>query len=350
MSLKVASVFTGIGSFEHSLKKNNIPHEILFACDIDKFCKKNYLANYNCNQWYDGIDNIEKLKYKNKIDLIVGGSPCQSFSIAGLRKGLEDDRGDLLIKYIKLIKYLKPKMFILENVKGLLNHNGGETFEVILDKFRETGYNLEYSIISSKKINFPQSRERIFVIGYKKNPIKNVFPLKEEELTSNMESYLDKNVDSKYNIINEKWQNLIFTKQKLDKQHININGKYIICQTARQYASWAGNFIIEEKKGANFPYIEKAKEIIKDYNIIPIGYSKKKINVNYILKNSILRRLTPNECLKLMGFDIIKFKNVCSDNQCYKQCGNSIIVNMFDKIFEKMLVKYIKKTTNEIVL
>lgn len=343
MILKVASVFTGIGSFEHSLKKNNIKHKILFACDIDNFCMKNYLHNYDCVKWYDGIDNIEKDKFINKIDLLVGGSPCQSFSIAGLRKGLDDNRGDLLLKYINLIKYLKPKMFILENVKGLLNHNNGETFKLILEKFKETGYKLEYDTISSKNINFPQSRERIFVLGYKRKPKNYVFPLEKEELTDKITNYLDKNVNEKYEIKNSKWQNLIFTKQQLDKQRININGNYIICQTARQYASWAGNFIIYEKKNANFPYIEKAKEIIEEYKIVPFGYSKKKFNINYILKNSILRRLTPNECLKLMGFDIKIFENIVSDNQCYKQCGNSIIVNMFDKIFETMLKKYISK-------
>lgn len=340
MVLKVASVFTGIGSFEHSLKKNKIPHKILFACDIDKHCKKNYMNNYKCETWYDGISNIDSNKYINKVDLIVGGSPCQSFSIAGLRKGLDDDRGDLLIQYIRLINIIKPKIFILENVKGLLSHNKGETFKTVYQHFRETGYDLEYDVISSKNINFPQSRERVFVIGYRNDVKKmNVFPIKSVKLTKTVADFLDDNVDSKYHITNLKWQGWILNKQKLDKKRMNINGDYIICQTARQYASWFGNFIIEEVVDANFEYIDNARNIINDYKIKPINYSKDEFDIDYIMSNSIIRRLTPDECLKLMGFDTNIFINYCSDNQCYKQCGNSIIVNMFDVIFNKLFTK-----------
>ena len=117
-----------------------------------------------------------------------------------------------------------------------------------------------------------------------------------------------------------------------------INGSYMICQTSRQYASWHGQYVLIFKKNAKFDYSDDAIECIKNNQIIPFNYDKSKFNHEYIIKNSILRRLTPNECLKLMGYDINKFKTVCSDSQTYKQCGNSIVVNMFDEIFRKLYV------------
>lgn len=342
--MKVASVFSGIGSFEHSLKRNNISHKILFACDNDKFCKKNYNSNYEVEKWYDDIKDIDGNGYKDQIDLLVGGCPCQAFSMAGLRKGLKDSRGQLLLDYINLIKTSQPKVFIFENVKGLLNHDKGKTFKWLLKEFQKCGYKIEHKVISAKEIGFPQSRQRIFVIGYKKDlprAFKNVLEqIKSKEvLTYNLIDCLDdiKDIDEKYYITNDKWQSLICNPSKLDKQKTNINGDYIICQTARQYASWSGNFIVEMKHNANFPYNNIFKEYLKKSKLVPIRYDGEKYDYEYILKNSILRRLTPNECLKLMGYDTNIFKNVCSDFQIYKQCGNSIVVNMFDEIFTHLL-------------
>lgn len=329
--LKVASVFSGIGSFEHSLCKNKIDHEIIFACDNNKYCKINYMNNYSPNKWYDNIKEINGLEYNLSIDLLVGGCPCQSFSIAGLRKGLEDDRGLLIYNYIKLIKDSQPKVFIFENVKGLLSHNKKKTFKWLLGEFEKCGYVIEYRVLSAKKLNFPQSRERIFVIGHRRKMENTILDkIKYKPLTNKLENYLEEKVDEKYHITNQKWQKWICSQKHLDKQKMKINGDYIICQTARQYSSWFGNFILEHKENANFNYSDIAKECIKNNEIIPFNYNKS-FDYEYIIKNSILRRLTPTECLKLMGFE--NFKNKCSDTQLYKQCGNSIIVNMFDEIF-----------------
>lgn len=199
---------------------------------------------------------------------------------------------------------------------------------------------MEYDVISSKKINFPQSRERVFVIGYSKRFKKPKFILdniKSVALTDNLENYLDDEIDDKYYITNHKWQDWICNQKYIDKKKMNINGKYIICQTARQYVSWFGNFILEFSKGAKFDFSDVAEDCINNNKIIPIGYDKKKFDHDYILKNSKLRRLTPNECLKLMGFS--NFETICSDSQTYKQCGNSIIVNMFDEILKLLLVQ-----------
>jgi len=341
--LKVASVFSGIGSFENSLIKNKIKHKVIFACDIDKYCRINYLNNYETKTFYDDIKEIDGTKYKNKLDLLVAGCPCQSWSISGLRKGFDDDRGLLIHDCIKLINDSQPKVFIFENVKGLLNYDNGNVFKFIIKKFKKCGYNIEYKIISSKKINFPQSRERIFIVGHRKD-LNNEFILdkiKDVKLTDNIINYLDNidDINEKYYITNHKWQKLICDQTKLDKQKVKINGDYIICQTARQYASWAGNFIIEYKENSKFDYSDEALDCIKRNKITPLNYPFK-YNYKHIIKNSILRRLTPNECLNLMGFK--NFKNKCSDYQTYKQCGNSIIVNMFDVILKEIYFYIIK--------
>jgi DNA (cytosine-5)-methyltransferase 1 len=102
--LNIATVFSGIGAFEHALERMNIDHEIMFACDNDEQCKKTYFANYKISEdnWYNDIFNLNGKKYKKRVDILIGGSPCQSFSMVGKRKGLKDDRGNLIFEYIKL--------------------------------------------------------------------------------------------------------------------------------------------------------------------------------------------------------------------------------------------------------
>jgi DNA (cytosine-5)-methyltransferase 1 len=335
--LKVGTFFSGIGAFEHSLIQLKIPHKIIFACDIDKFCKQNFLKNYHLSEenWYQDINEMDGKKFTNKVDILVGGCPCQSFSIAGQRKGLEDIRGQLVFKYIKKIEEIKPNMFIFENVKGILSSDKGETFKIILSEMEKIGYDINYKIIKATKVNIPQSRERVFIIGTKKEKkIPSIFEkFKELELKLKLENLLDDEYDSKYIIKNHTWQKWIFSQKHLDKQKMKINGDIMICQTARQYSSWFGQFIMEMKKEENFTYSEDAIKSIKENNFVPFNYDKEKYDIDYILNNSVVRRLTPNECLRLMGFDTKIFKTGVSDTQTYKQCGNSIVVKMFNQIF-----------------
>jgi DNA (cytosine-5)-methyltransferase 1 len=150
--LRIATVFSGIGSFEHALDRMKIDHEIIFASDIDKFCKQTYFANYKIKeeQWYDDVFHINGKKYHGKVDILVGGSPCQSFSMVGKRKGLEDDRGNLIFEYIRLIKDIEPRVFIFENVKGLLNHEQGETWKHIEKSFKDLDYSIKYQVLNAK--------------------------------------------------------------------------------------------------------------------------------------------------------------------------------------------------------
>lgn len=130
--LKIGTLFSGIGAFEQAVKRSKINHKIVFANDIDKYCKQSYDANYKYMVWYDDIVKMQGSKYKNKIDILVGGSPCQSFSIAGERKGLDDPRGKLIEEYIRIVREIQPKVFIFENVKGLLTLKSGKVWNKII--------------------------------------------------------------------------------------------------------------------------------------------------------------------------------------------------------------------------
>lgn len=337
--LKVGTFFSGIGAFEHSLILNKIPHKIIFACDIDKFCKTNFLHNYDLNpdNWYSDIGDMDGKKFLNKVDVIVGGCPCQSFSIAGKRKGFADERGQLVFKFIKKISEIKPNIFIFENVRGLLSCDKGTVFKTIIEEMKKINYDIEYKVISAKDVGIPQSRRRIFIIGKKKQKhISNIFDnFQTIKLNTKIENYLDETYDENYIIKNHKWQRWIFGQKNLDKQKMNINGTIIVCQTARQYSSWFGNFIIEIKDVPDdFSYSSLAIESIKNNKFKPLNYKKKSYDLEYIIHNSIIRRLTPKECLRLMGYDTNKFTTIVSDSQTYKQCGNSIVVNMFTHILK----------------
>ena len=141
-TIRVATLFSGIGAIEHALERLKLKNKIVFACDNDPAVKKSYFANYKIDEdrWHDDVTNLSAKKYKYKVDLLVGGSPCQSFSMVGKRGGLEDTRGTLFYDFARIISECRPKVFIFENVKGLLSHDEGETWKTIKNVFGDLGY------------------------------------------------------------------------------------------------------------------------------------------------------------------------------------------------------------------
>lgn len=347
--LKVATVFSGIGAFEHALDRLDIKHDIEFACDIDKFVKKSYFSNYKITEdkWYDDVKNIDGSKYKN-IDIFVGGSPCQSFSMVGKRKGLEDDRGLLIFEFIRLLTEIKPKVFIFENVRGLLSHDNGNTWNIVLNKFKNLGYDIHYSILNSKDYGIPQNRERLFVVGFdRKTNFKFPNPI---PLNLTMHDMLEDNPNTKY-LLPSKGIDFVKKEQNLKKKYTQINGNIALCQKANQQFNWHGDFV---------EYIEKyyLSDKVKDY-VLSSGTKNFKTKVktdldvarpllstmskmhragidNYITRENRLRKLTPRECLRLMGFSDNFIINV-SDTQMYKQSGNSIVVNVLIHIINNII-------------
>ena len=342
--IQLATVFSGIGAIEQAFKRLQIPHKIVFACDNDKFVKQSYLSNYELDSdcWYDDIHHIDGKPYKDKIDILVGGSPCQSFSMVGKRKGLEDFRGLLVYEFIRLVNEMQPRVFIFENVKGLLSHDSGKTWKILSDELKNLGYHIHQSVLNAKDYGIPQNRERLFVVGFKQN-CDFSFPVP-IPLEITMQDLLQDIVEDKY-FLPEKGVKFVTSIKNLNKRYTQVNGTISLCQKANQQFNWHGDFV------ADTPNMEKyyLSESVKKY-VLSTGtkdfYSKPKTDLeiarpllstmakmhragvdNYITRGEKLRKLTPRECLRLMGFSD-DFKIVVSDTQMYKQTGNSIVVDV----------------------
>ena len=367
--IRLATAFSGIGAIEHALERLNLNHEIVFACDIDPFVKKSYMENYSLSEdaWFDDISSINPKPFKNKIDLFVGGSPCQSFSMVGKRGGLEDTRGTLFYDFARIIKEAEPKVFIFENVKGLLSHDKGKTWKVIQEVFKSLNYKIYSQVLNSKHFGVPQNRNRVFVVGFKNQKTKFEFPAR-IPLETKMQDYLEDVTQSKY-FLKDKGIKFVTSKKNQDKSYTQVNGEIAICQKANQQFNWHGDFIFEKnKKKLEFDehlfeikqveskyYLSNKvtdyvlKEGTKDFktNSIetdleiarPLLQSMHKMHRagvdNYVTHAGKIRKLTPRECLRLMGFRD-DFNIVVSDTQAYRQAGNSIVVDVLIALMKQI--------------
>ena len=181
--MKFLDLFAGIGGFR--LGMESAGHECIGFCEIDKFARESYKAIHNTKGEIELHDitavSDESIRGIGRVDIICGGFPCQAFSIAGARRGFEDTRGTLFFEIARFASILKPRYLFLENVKGLLNHDRGNTFEVILSALDELGYDVEWQVLNSKNFGVPQNRERVFIIGHLRGQrTRNVFPIGRE--------------------------------------------------------------------------------------------------------------------------------------------------------------------------
>ena len=352
--LKIGTVFSGIGAAEQAIEQLGIKHKIVFACDngerhleksydelheeikknkvtdIESFIrqkydetgkdnnvKKSYFANYEIqdSDWYEDIRFLDGKKYEGKVDLIVGGSPCQSFSTYGKRKGLEDTRGTLFYDYARLIKEIKPKAFMYENVTGLLNHDKGRTWEIIKEVFLSLNYEIDFSVLDAQNYNLPQMRKRLFVVGINKDLKAKKFKFPNKiPLQHTVEEYLEKDIPKKYYLPFKGFRYV--TDWNRNGGRARVNRKVIGCQTANQQFNWTGDFRVETPK----------EEHILDEKIY-VG--------EFDGKPAVARKLMPIECLSLMGFK--NFKIVVNDKTMYRQVGNSIAVPVLEAIIKNIL-------------
>jgi DNA (cytosine-5)-methyltransferase 1 len=377
--IRVGTLFSGIGAIEHALERLKLNKEIVFACDNDPAVKKSYFENYNISDkhWHDDICELNAKKYKYKIDLLVGGSPCQSFSMVGKRGGLEDTRGTLFYEFARIIDESKPKVFIFENVKGLLSHDEGNTWQIIKNVFNDLGYYFqEPEILNSKHFGVPQNRNRIFVVGFRKRSWKDDFEYPRRiELESTMQDYLEDYVDSDF-YLKEKGVKFVTSLKNQIKSYTQVNGDVALCQKANQQFNWHGDFVFEQAS-KKLKYDEQVFEInnveskyylsekvekyvlsdgTKSFKTIPktdleiarpLLQSMHKMHRagvdNYVTHKGKIRKLTPRECLRLMGFRD-SFKIVVSDTQAYRQAGNSIVVDVLIALLKSIdITKYGKK-------
>ena len=168
--VRIGTSFSGIGAIEHAFIRLGINHKIMFAGDIDANCKKSYFANYKISeeQWHTDVHDFDAKPYKGLIDLFVGGAPCQAFSLRGKHGGFEDTRGTLFREFARIVMECNPRVFIFENVKGMLSHDKGRTWKVIKETFeKDCGYDVHFQLLNGKDYGIPQSRERLFCIGFK---------------------------------------------------------------------------------------------------------------------------------------------------------------------------------------
>ena len=241
-NIRLATCFSGIGAIEHAFRRLKLKHEIVFAGDVDEHCKQSYFANYLIDEkkWHKDIHDFSAKKYKNKVDILVGGAPCQAFSMVGKRLGFEDTRGTLFYEFARVIKECQPKLFIFENVKGIVNHDKGRTWQIIKTVFSDLGYDIHEQILNSRDYGIPQNRERMFCIGFKeKTEFRYPFPI---PLEYEMYDFLEDYISSKYFLKDKGIKFVTSTKNRL-KCYTQINGEIQLCQKRNQQFNWHGDFV-----------------------------------------------------------------------------------------------------------
>ena len=363
--MNLATMFSGIGSVEQAFIKLKINHDIVLACDngnieLDinyekereeiakfktieeknnyvrelysknsrktNFVEKTYLHNYKIRKedfFYD-IKLINGNDYKNKVDLLVGGSPCQSFSVIGRKGGFEDTRGTLFYEYARMIKEMQPKVFIYENVFGMLKHDNGKTWEVVQSVFDELGYHYKYQVLDARDYGIPQGRRRVFVVGFKniENYSKFEFP-EPIKLNIKMQDLLLDNV---------KEGSVYFKNKKLfidnSQGGEEVEEKYYLSEKLVKYVMNPGT--------KNFIHVPKIDLPIARALLSTMGNTHRASVNNYVTTNGRIRALHPRETLRLMGYPD-NFEIVVSKAQIYKQAGNSIVVNVMSAIVEKIM-------------
>lgn len=376
--LRLGTLFSGIGAVEQALIRMNIKHKIVFACDngdidinidveeekqkifnmnskmkkkkyVDElyqsksrkqnYVKQSYLANYkiNENDFHYDVRLLDGRDYYGKIDLLVGGSPCQSFSSVGFKGGLEDVRGTLFYEYARIIQEVQPKVFIYENVRGLTTHDNGKTWKKMQKVFTET---LHYKISKPKVLNsadygIPQNRRRLFVIGIREDlDAKDFIYPKEigvENLKYFMQDFLEDNCKYEDNSVN-----FTYSKKdgsiKLKKVPGDVDKKYILTPKVRDYVLKTGTKNFKTSTQTDMKIARTLLRTMTQHHRAGVD--------NYITicddeNGKMIRSLTERECLRLMGFPD-SFKIVVSTQQMLKQAGNSIVVDVMMAILKEV--------------
>lgn len=308
--LKYIDLFCGTGAFSYVLDKNNC--ECVFANDFDNNSEIIYKKNFNNHNFIKKDLNEINVKDIPKHDLLCGGFPCQPFSIAGEKKGFNDSRSNVFFKILEILEHHKPNFLILENVKNLLTHDKKNTFKFIKENLENLNYNLHYSILDTCKITgIPQHRERIYIVGIKKNLNKTfIFDFPQLKL-SNINNYLENNIDDKYYYTDK------YTCYQLLLNYIN---KSVDTNTVYQFR----RSFVRENKNNVCPTLTA--------NMGTGGH-----NVPLIKDNIGIRKLTPRECFNLQGFPKnFKLENL-SDASLYKLSGNAVSIPVVNLIIKKLL-------------
>lgn len=326
-------LFSGIGGFRQGLENNG--HKAVGYVEIDKFARRSYEAMYGTqNEWkrtdIKNITDEEFSELKGSVDIITGGFPCVAFSTAGKRLGFKDKTsGTLFFDVIRAIDNIQPKIVLLENVKGLVNHDKGKTLQVMIGALEELGYVVDYQLFNSKFFNVPQNRERVYIVAtknYNKDWYLKDIVANHQSVDKSIEDILE-NTNNFKRLDNPKIRGIItnlatYPKQKLP--HIHKLGNI--------YNSGGQNGNIYSVKGVS-PTVASGSTTTKGNG--GVGSSNAPKVLLNTEKGMYARKLTPLECWRLQGFNKESFekaKEVTSDTQLYKQAGNSVTVNVIEEI------------------
>ena len=375
--MKFLDLFAGIGGFR--LGMESAGHECVGFCEIDKFARKSYKSIFQTEGETELHDitavSDESIRRIGRVDIICGGFPCQAFSIAGNRRGFEDTRGTLFFEIARFASILRPKYLFLENVKGLLNHENGITFETIISTLDELGYGVEWQILNSKDFGVPQNRERVFIIGHLRGErSRRVFPLsKSGQQTTSIKEQYSNTITTRYRnsqgagayIVESKSQKV----RSIGNIHPSGNG-----MNGEVYDSTGLAPTLTTNKGEGVKIIQRAHVYNQgeEHDIVPTltSNSYQENNLvkvvdfyNKITKDEVgtltssgggstvragsfgitdgyrIRKLTPRECWRLQGFSdwaFDKAQEVNSNSQLYKQAGNSVTVNVIAAIAKEL--------------
>lgn len=395
MSFKVLSLFSGIGAFEKALKNIGVDYDLVGYSEIDKYASKSYAAIHNVDESMNlgDITKINEKELPKDIDLITYGYPCQDISLAGKQKGLFNEDGSktrsgLFFDALRIIEEIQPRVAIAENVKNLVGKKFKPQFDIILDSLDKAGYNNYWQVLNAKDYGIPQNRERVFIVSIRKD-IDNGFEFpKAVPLQLRLKDMLDDEVDEKYYLSKEQIDrinnsNFMQEKKRLqEKDYVDtllardykdpkcvavepkrIGGLFDTGTSKHQAGSiWDKECIsptIDTMQGGyRQPLVTIDDNVSNDeikINVIgnhsPSGHDASRIvdenglaptvkenhgTVTATIQNYRIRKLTPKECWKLMGFDdedFEKAEKVNSNTQLYKQAGNSIVVDVLENIF-----------------
>lgn len=315
--MKYFSMFSGIGGFELGLENSDYDFECVGYSEIDKYADSIYRKNFPGHKGYGDATKLDPRDLPD-FDLLVGGFPCQAFSVAGHRRGFDDTRGTLFFEIARVLRDKRPRYFLLENVRGLLSHDKGETFQIILEILADLGYYVKWKVYNSKNYGVPQNRERLFIEGYSRDRCGPEVLFKQGE-----GGEASKRVNAPYN----------------KSRTVNVVNPDGLCGTLTGVGQKSG--------GRTLIKLNKRPQAQTIYDVDGIACC---LSANgggdgdYIVKNEEeyqVRRLTPLETERLQAFPDNWTATGCngekiSDTQRYKCCGNAVTTSVITYIINSM--------------
>jgi len=355
--LKVATAFSGgFGSVEFALKYLDIPHEVVFACEWLKPQRESYILNHGepTSNFYEDIRTLDGTKYKGEIDYYHLSPPCQSYSLAGSRGGASDERGGLMFEAIKSIDQVQPKMFSVENVKGLLSSNGGEDWKNIIRDFKSLkGYTISWGVMNAKEQGTPQNRERVFIVGFRGPGPQFSFPSK-KELKITLKDLLCDVVNDKY-FLSEKMIKCFNARKEISKgyEFKPQNGERHANCLSVKYGNYSTDTYIKinsnTKSGYETAKLHDGISLSRPTSTTRRGRVGKQVaqtldtssSQGVLVENEQgyrIRRLTPREVSRIQGDskDMFKFGKA-SDTKLYEFIGNAMDINTTKNLIARML-------------